>query len=364
MDNNGNGTKICTMSCPAPKRVRTRAQARMAGALEFNGQWLMDPICPGSEDALTTVPCGGPHLRIMKRDVMDLLQYEDGRFYRNGKPVGDAWLSGCRDEAAPADMSMIYMGYALVAGSLEDVTGPYEIDRAAGDPAFYGRVLKFYVPDLVEFTGTTPSVHNDAGRYLAGRIEGCRNIVGVVPGLDGPEHYAALVLVGHDTGRNIISIASPYFHKVALNARRRSILWNGDGSPAMLPGRRPAMLPVHSDLISSRILSERSKPAIEVVRAVINKIERSDGTTPSITAREILDRCPGLQRLLAGKSAYKKNMDLERTFGKAWELLRTRTRLAQAYPGIRIPDEAPTVKNMDVAFRFPYGQRTGIAAKG
>lgn len=346
---------------------RTRSQAWGTGALPVGAKTLALPILPRYRSALGLARSNHAHLQMIRKDVADHVDYEGGEPSLNGQPVDNGFLANSRDDrpgaVAGIDMPTIYLAYSLVYDSLrDDPTRPEKIDEAIRDPAFCGRSLRYYVPELLRAAGITSNANDSSLWALLGRIGACRNAVGVIPTVAGAEYLPALFLRGYDAEKNMIELASPFFHKIVLLSRRDSILRDEDGEPRLRYDGEPLMAPSHSELVKFTILKERNRRAVEAVCVIVAAIEAADGDIPRITARYVVDRCPNLGNALKAANPVNRNGILERTFRKAWELLLTQTRLTEAYKDIRIPHEVPTFSRLDEVIEFPHKGR--IAGTG
>lgn len=345
------------------RRNRTLLQARDAGALPVSAKTLAVPMHRRYRDAFSVVPSKDACLLAVRPDIADLMECRDGQPFLDGRPAPRTDLPVYRDirpdALAEVDVPTIYLAYSLVHDSLRDVaTRPYEIDEAIEDPGFCGRSLKYYVPELLQAMGSRPSGNDQNVKAFVDRFRSCRNVIGLVPTMMGPECYPALTLLDYDAGRNMIEFSSPYLHKIALRARRDSIQLDRSSQPKLQYNGEPFMKPSHSRLIGTDILRERNRRAIMAVHAVVSVIEQAGINMPHITAQSIVDRCPGLRDALRAADPASRNKTLSRLFGKTWELLRTHTSLTDAYKDIRIPDRVPTSSRLDMVFEFSHKGRT------
>ena len=341
---------------------RTRSQAWQTGALPVGAKALALPILPRYRSALSLARSKHARLQTISRDVADRMDYRGGEPYVDGQPVDRGFLANSHDDRPGAiagiDMPTIYLGYSLVYDSLRDApTRPEKIDEAIRDPAFCGRSMRYYVPELLRATGATSNANASGLQAFLGRVGGCRNAMGVIPTVAGAEYLPALVLQGYDAEKNIVTLASPFFHKIVLLSRRDSILRDGEGEPRLQYNGEPFMVPSHSELVKTTILKERNRRAVEAVCVIVAAIEAADGDIPRITAGYVVDRCPELKNALKASHPANRNAILKRTFGKAWELLLTQTLVTEAYKGIRIPDTIPTFARLDEVIEFPHEGR-------
>lgn len=91
------------------------------------------------------------------------------------------------------------------------------------------------------------------------------------------------------------------------------------------------MAPSHSHLIKTTILAEKNRPAVEIAFAAAALIAADGSGSLSITAQEIIDRCPALKSAMAAaRTTAAKDEVLKHAFSKGWELLETQTCLSGA----------------------------------
>ena len=89
--------------------------------------------------------------------------------------------------------------------------------------------------------------------------------------------------------------------------------------------------------------------------ALIEQAGPSKDANPNISARELINRCQNLPRILDQSSPADRNKLLKRVFTKTWELLQTQTILTERYDGIQFPTEIPTYSKLEsTILRFPH----------
>lgn len=121
----------------------------------------------------------------------------------------------------------------------------------------------------------------------------------------------------------------------------------------------PETCPAHSYVVKASIAGERNKKAAEVVCALAPLIEQAGGKLPDITYDELIDRCPSLKAAINTAAVADVNKLLDRTFTKAWELLRTQTILVEKYKGIQLPTEIPTILSLDKKLDAQTNEKAG-----
>ena len=137
--------------------------------------------------------------------------------------------------------------------------------------------------------------------------------------------------------------------------------------------------PFHNMLIHSVIVSERNKPAVEIVTVLTNRMLQR-GFVPDVKAwnkknirnvapdtvsyhdrfRNILNDCPLLRgRVQSYANDSDKNKALRRAFEKAYKLIRTRTDAEQYFCGLTFDTVIPTMTTLDMDWTFKHKGRNG-----
>ena len=223
-------------------------------------------------------------------------------------------------------------------------------------------VLTMSVPTLAEFIGLQSNLNKkDIGRVIE-KTQSYHNIVGVVHGTRNGKPvqslYPVLNFEGYNDKTNTISFSSPYMNYVIKTVYNLSLRKSKDGKVKLKKNGEPLRLASHSYLIDSSIAKERNKAAVENVVILVTLIEQAGDNIPRIKASTLVERNVQLADRL--ETAKNPRALLDRTFKKTWELLRTKTRLQEAYKDIELPDPddprfMPTMKTLDkVVFTFPH----------
>lgn len=137
--------------------------------------------------------------------------------------------------------------------------------------------------------------------------------------------------------------------------------------------------PFHNMLIHSAIVSERNKPAIEIVTVLTARMLQR-GFVPDVKAwnkkniqnvkrdevtyhdrfRNILNDCPLLRgRVQSYASDSDKNKALRRAFEKAYKLIHTRTDAEKYFCGLKFDTVIPTMNTLDMDWTFSHTGRNG-----
>lgn len=222
-----------------------------------------------------------------------------------------------------------------------------------------------YYPDLARKTRKSNTGAKDIAA-VRNAMEKLGNIVGIINGgQKGSDILPVLYGYDYDKDTNTIRFASPYIARVIKEIYKTSIRKDKNGSPVKNGNGKLKMLPAYSYLIDISMENERNKKAVEIVLIIVALIEQAGKHTPHIRAKTIVERSSLLNQGLKNQPVQKKNFMLKRSFSKAWELLRSKTRLSGVYRDIELPDPEdpeyiPTSSTLGMAFRFPHkGKSSG-----
>lgn len=218
-------------------------------------------------------------------------------------------------------------------------------------------IVTVYYPDLARKMGKAANLGSKDVYGVINDLMAFQTMVGITKSNDV---LPLLVFMGYDDCMNVIKFASPYISKIVREIYKDSIKTDKTGRELLKGNGLPDTKPCYSYLIDSRIASQRNKRAVELVCIIVQLIERVGRRTPHIAVKTILDRHPILmQSLQHCKRNSERNIILKRVFQKAFELLRTHTRLAEKYKNIQLPDPAdketlPTMDTLDLVLEFPH----------
>lgn len=177
-----------------------------------------------------------------------------------------------------------------------------------------------------------------------------RNCFGVM----GKSFWKVLDVLGYDEESNCIELATPYFNRLII-AQRQEL------AEQQRKSRRKAIAGGYTRLIHSTIVKERNKVAVEIVYRLITGLVQRGGlpddklarnrnrhfddhelVTYSISFMTIIDNVPVLKRRLKDSTATNKNLQLSRSFKKAYELMHTQTDVYEYFIDLNIPEIIPT----------------------
>ena len=201
--------------------------------------------------------------------------------------------------------------------------------------------ITLYIPDLAEVLGQQRNLNKEKTERIINAVQSFHNIVGVMDvvkpnGKTDTAYYQVLNFEYYDPRKNTITFSSPYMNYLISTVYDVAIKRDKNGKPKLKASGEPLRLATHSYLIPSEINAERNKEAVENVFIIVQLIEDAGNNIPRIKASTLIERNPQLQERLE----YSKNKRqlLKRNFSKTWELLRSKTRLAEVYDGIELPD--------------------------
>lgn len=188
---------------------------------------------------------------------------------------------------------------------------------------------------------------DDIERIIS-KIRQFQNMIGILYSKTDPNaiiKYPVLRWAGYNSENKTISFDSPFLSMIS----RQALIENGRldrwGQPLKTHTKKTPLFRINSALVKSTILSQRNLRACEMVCIICHTIESSEGShEPSILAASIVKKMDGFyEKLKASSPSYRANR-IQKTFEKAFELLKTETYLKDVYPGIRLPDpnEYPT----------------------
>lgn len=335
-------------------RYRTRAKAEAAGAIIETPNALAIPTFPNYQYSMSLYNEGGAYLQPLSST--DGLKFKGGKMYfedARAREVSEVELQNMKTKEGieNIDLPILRTFYSLILTRFEKSGGKSLPD-----------VLTYPVPVLAEYIGLQSNLNKKDIARVIEKTQSYHNIVGVVHGTRNGKPvqslYPVLNFEGYDDKHNNISFSSPYMNYVIKTVCNLSLRKSKDGKVKLKKNGEPLKLPTHSYLIDSSIAKERNKAAVENVVILVTLIEQAGDNIPRIKASTLIERNVQLaERLEAAKNPRTL---LKTTFTKTWELLRTKTRLTEAYKNIQLPEPndpafMPTMKTLDkVVFTFPH----------
>ena len=320
-----------------PKKYRTR---RRAGPVTEIPETYAIITEPDYQNAIGLHQSGKAYLQ----SLSVVPEIKDGELRIRGFPASTAKIRDYYTEEFPKtiDLPLLRFFYSIILNSVQH-------DLTIGN--ILQKEYTLYVPELIKIAGrkaTDESSHytnnrDDAKAYID-FIMSLHSIVGYIDGNVLP----ILLFTGQDKEKNTISFISPYINRVIEKISKSSILTDKKGKPRTNASGKPITKATYSYLIKPTIIRERNKKAVEIVHIVITTIEQAGNNVPHLSAKTIVERNTLLKQSLNNSSTQDKNKLLKRAFSKAWELLRTQTKLLETYKDIRLPalTDVPTVSTL------------------
>lgn len=182
-----------------------------------------------------------------------------------------------------------------------------------------------------------------------------------------------LILI--DPEKQTMTFAAPYMMRIWEKLDKKNHIERQTKKGELISYDRP----YHNSLVHSTIVSERNKPAVELVSLMTSGILRRgfppDGSTYhkkktknvsqeiitySVTFRTLLNNAPLLRsRIATYSSIADKNRALRRAFEKAYELLETKTDAQQYFCNLKWNNYIPTMTTLDAVLTFTHTGRNG-----
>lgn len=199
--------------------------------------------------------------------------------------------------------------------------------------------VKIYIPDLLAKMGKQEYPDKKQIQELYNEFCAFRDLIAVVklPGYNGASFVPIVYIGEYNAEKNTVEFASPYFDYLCRTLRSAAIKRLPSGKPKIEKGKT-IYNPTHSYLVKESIMSCRSIMAIETVDIIVKTIEMAGGRSAHISAKTIVDRNVYLKEQLENTIPKHQGRVLQRCFSKAFELLRTETRLTEVYKNISLPD--------------------------
>lgn len=334
-------------------RYRTRSNAAPE-AIRAMPQALAIPTLQGYQYATSLYENGNAYMQ--KLTSTDGLKFQKGKIFFEGglQTVSEAELQNMRTKEGieKIDLALLRVFYSIILTAFEK-TGCKEIKP----------VITLFVPDMAEYLGLQSNLNKKDIAGIIEKVQTFHNMVGILHetrnGKPTQSLYPVLNFEGYNDKKNTISFSSPYMNHVIQTVYDVAIRRDKKtGKPKLKTNGEPLRLASHSYLVKSEIGKERNKAAVENVFIITTLIEQAGDNIPNIKASTIVERNPQLQQRLA--EVANTAQLLKRTFEKTWALLRDKTRLAEVYREIQLPDPKnpatiPTPKTLsDLVFTFPH----------
>lgn len=183
--------------------------------------------------------------------------------------------------------------------------------------------------------------------------------------LDNNDVMRTAVLVGKNTEAQTIDVVLPYIEKIKQRIREAQEL-------EAERVQRQYLIPAYNDLVYTSIASERNKLAVDLVYTIIDGLlqrgsktssdfkenqKDDDQDKPKQTGEKVVYRIkystlindtPLLAMAYKNAKGSKREYDvLNRTFTKAFQLLREKTDIYQYFIDLKIPETPPTKRTLN-----------------
>lgn len=334
-----------------PKKKQYRTKARATGIIDELPKAIAVPTLKEFQYATSLYQDGNAYLQPLHST--DGLVFRDGKIYFKGnlQAITEAELQNMQTKQGidNIDLPMIRMFYSIILDQFQ----------TTGKPS---AIIKITIPDLAEYMGKGRNIGKNDIDSIVSKIQQFHNIVGVIHitrnGRPDKNLYPVLNFEGYNAAENTIAFSSPYLNHVMQTVFKVSIRTDKNGKPKLKTNGQPLLKASHSYLINSDITKEKNKNAVENVVIIVQLIEQAGDNVPRIKASTILERNAQLAE------AYQKNKNkgrlLNKTFKKTWELLRDKTKLAEVYKDITLPNpddpqNIPTPTTLKTTiFEFPH----------
>lgn len=381
------------------RHYRTAKRARAITRIAKVPDIMAVPSLGEYKDAMTILTSTDPltmkkrpaWLNLVLPEMVTHLTYKNDELLYDGVQMPNIDLVNYLDmtpaRVSQTDTVLLRALYATMLLEIEeDLSGlsPEEILETVNSKWFLNDTITIYVPDLVQALGGDRGSWHSA-RVIVDKIKEFLTLYGSIEAPLGNKMYyiyrPALTINEDDQRSNTIDIGGPHLRKLIAMIKQASMETDKKGHVKTKRDGTPFMLPSHSYMIKSTLATERNKRAAEIVCAIVPRIEQAGSHTLTISAKSILEVCPGLRCAFeeAGTSSNKTRI-LRNAFLPAWKLMRTQTRLEEFYKNLRLPGDDkeeeekeeekkkeptyPTAKNLNVTFTFRHDGKKKQDADG
>lgn len=300
-------------------------------------------------------------IKQVREEQMKKLQWDEKRqvlSFQGVETITEARLKliGTNDKIGFIDLPFLKMIYGLIYAECQ------------GMPEQVPKIIKKRIPDLAQYMGIGRNIDEGTRQRIIGKMQQFQRIIGVMETSIGAGRrpgfsiYPVLLFAGYNAADDTIEFVSPYLNQIISRVYELSIRRDRYGHTILKTDGTPARLPSHSYLIKSEIAKEQNKRAAENVFIIVQVIETAGNNNPHISIKELIRRNPQLEEAL--KESKNPRQLLQRNISKTLELLHTRTRLEEYYPGIKLPDRKdpaniPNMSNLNLVLEFPHnGKKT------
>lgn len=348
------------MSDNEEKITQVYRTKKMAGETDDVPELIMLPSTSNYRAALSFKEDGKDYVVPLRQELKIRYDKSTGEFYYDDVELDLLDLETARKaDLTATDLWPLRVMYSIIGTSLID-----EFNNGTINPKnVIEHSVKVRVPDLVGALCSKGNVSKERAVALVNKLLNYGNVIGIIYEYDPRRKkewrsfYPMLLWMAVEEQDNTIRFTSPYLNMLLYKVMKESIRTDRNGLEQHKKNGQLLFEAHHSYLVKTSIAKERNKRAAEIVRIVCVLIEEAGSNTPHISAQTILNRHAELaQALAAMNDVSNQNRLLRTTFQKAWELLRTQTRLEEVYKGIKFPSKAdyPTMATLDKSFNFPH----------
>jgi len=322
-----------------PKGInRTSSAAHKAGALKEMPTALAVPTLAGYQYSLSLHQDkeGGAYLQPFRS--LEGLRLENGKMF----------IADTTDNPHLREISEVELQNLQTKEGIDNIDLPllglfytnilYEFLKTGGREL--KDVVVIYMPELAARMGWSSNQSKETVQQILRKIQSFHNVVGVLHGTRNGKpvksYYQVLNFEYYDDKTNNVAFSSPYMNKVISTIYNLS-MQKKNGKTLKKSNGDPLLLPNHSYMIDSTIVKEKNKVAAQNVILIVQTIERAGDSIPHLKASTIIERNEQLQERL--ENTKNKRLILQRAFSGTWELLKSKTRLADFYDGIGVTSD-------------------------
>lgn len=263
----------------------------------------------------------------------------------------------------------------------------YDKELVKGIPILKNKVsvAQIYVPELLKLMGYKDGFRQEKINDLVRKIKSLEHVMGILKITDvyGTRNEVSSILTtfGYRAKENVILFGSRYFEVIAYYIQRERIrkieqrnhkrYIDDNGLLLRRNEELPLLIPGHSRLLKTSAYTGRkgdySFELAAMLCVLIDRTGSAQGTEPHITAKLLLEQCPGfLKALMAIQRKQHQNRKLEGTFKRVRNILENHSLLKETYKDIKIkipPITMDNFKNPRTVLRFPHKGRIKAADK-
>lgn len=295
--------------------------------------------------ALTTKKNKNAYLALVNPEFFNEVEFQNGAITYNNYVISTIKenIQGEYKDISEINFSLLVQLYTIA----------YREAKERGE-----RTITVHLPTFLKSVGTNLNCGKPAD--IMKQINSFKNLVGIMP----KEQTISSVfqIIEMDMANETITFATPYMNRLF------KLLEEKNTKTKKVKGSiNTFVLPYHNELVHAKIVSERNKPAIELVYFITTALLRrgktadaktyknmksvcSDDTlvTYSISFRSLIEHSPMLSgRIESYKTTSDKNKALDRAFKGAYKLLKSRTDIMKYFIDLSYTEITPTITTLD-----------------